>query len=281
MRIVRKKSELAQLYKLAVAEAQVAFNDPSVFIEKYLESPKHIEFQIVADNYGHVVYLGERECSIQRKHQKLMEEAPSPALDDRLRKKMATAAVALAKAARYQNLGTVEFLLDRQKRFYFMEMNTRIQVEHPVTEWVTGMDLIQEQLRVASGMPLSVTQGEVRLSGHAIECRINAENPAKNFRPCPGKITEMHLPGGFGVRVDTAAYDGYVIPAFYDSMLAKLIVHGRTREEAIARMRSALGEVVIEGVDTNVDYLYSILNEEEYLAGRADIEFVERLTERL
>ena len=194
---------------------------------------------------------------------------------------MGRAAVCAAKAAGYFSAGTVEFLVDDEQNFYFMEMNTRIQVEHPVTEWVTGVDLIQEQLRVASGMPLSVTQGEVRLSGHAIECRINAENPAKNFRPCPGKITEMHLPGGFGVRVDTAAYDGYVIPAFYDSMLAKLIVHGRTREEAIARMRSALGEVVIEGVDTNVDYLYSILNEEEYLAGRADIEFVERLTERL
>lgn len=211
----------------------------------------------------------------------MIEESPCVAIDDTLRERMGSAAVRAAKAAHYANAGTIEFLLEPDGNFYFMEMNTRIQVEHPVTEWVTGMDLIQEQLRVASGMPLSVTQGEVRLSGHAIECRINAENPAKNFRPCPGKITEMHLPGGFGVRVDTAAYDGYVIPAFYDSMLAKLIVHGRTREEAIARMRSALGEVVIEGVDTNVDYLYSILNEEEYLAGRADIEFVERLTERL
>ena len=281
MRVAQNPEEFEQSFQTARKEAGIAFGDETMYIEHFVKHPRHIEFQILADNYGNVIHLGERDCSIQRNHQKMIEESPSVALSAGLRKKMGEAAVRAAKAAGYRNAGTIEFLLEKSGALYFMEMNTRIQVEHPVTEWVTGVDLIQEQLRVASGMPLSVTQGEVQLSGHAIECRINAENPAKNFRPCPGKITEMHLPGGFGVRVDTAAYDGYVIPAFYDSMLAKLIVHGRTREEAIARMRSALGEVVIEGVDTNVDYLYSILNEEEYLAGRADIEFVERLTERL
>ena len=281
MRVAETRETFAASFQTAQKEAQMAFGDGTMYLERFVRNPRHIEFQILADCYGNVIHLGERDCSIQRNHQKMIEESPSVVIDEELRSRMGQAAVQAAKAAGYTNAGTIEFLLERDGQFYFMEMNTRIQVEHPVTEWVTGVDLIQEQLRVASGMPLSVTQGEVRLSGHAIECRINAENPAKNFRPCPGKITEMHLPGGFGVRVDTAAYDGYVIPAFYDSMLAKLIVHGRTREEAIARMRSALGEVVIEGVDTNVDYLYSILNEEEYLAGRADIEFVERLTERL
>ena len=281
MRVSRSEEDFEANFLNAQMESVKGFSDNTMYIERFVENPRHIEFQILGDRYGNVVHLGERDCSIQRRHQKVLEESPSAAISGELRKKMGETAVRAAKAVGYENAGTIEFLLDKDKNFYFMEMNTRIQVEHPVTEWVTGVDLIQEQLRVASGMPLSVTQGEVRLSGHAIECRINAENPAKNFRPCPGKITEMHLPGGFGVRVDTAAYDGYVIPAFYDSMLAKLIVHGRTRDEAIARMRSALGEVVIEGVDTNVDYLYSILNEEEYLAGRADIEFVERLTERL
>ena len=281
MRVAENEAGFDMAFRTAQKETKAAFGDDTMYIEHFVQHPKHIEFQIMADKFGNVIHLGERDCSIQRNHQKMIEESPCVAIDDTLRERMGSAAVRAAKAAHYVNAGTIEFLLEPDGNFYFMEMNTRIQVEHPVTEWVTGVDLIQEQLRVASGMPLSVTQGEVRLSGHAIECRINAENPAKNFRPCPGKITEMHLPGGFGVRVDTAAYDGYVIPAFYDSMLAKLIVHGRTREEAIARMRSALGEVVIEGVDTNVDYLYSILNEEEYLAGRADIEFVERLTERL
>ena len=220
MRIVHHQDELEQLYKIATAEAQVAFNDPSVFIEKYLENPKHIEFQIVADNYGNVVHLGERECSIQRKHQKLMEEAPSPALDERLRKKMAAAAVSLAKQAGYQSLGTVEFLLDHQKHFYFMEMNTRIQVEHGVTEMVTGTDLIIEQIRVAMGEPLSFTQKDVTPKGHAIECRINAEIPEKNFMPSPGVVKHLHLPAGNGVRVDTALYTGYRIPSEYDSMIA-------------------------------------------------------------
>ena len=280
MRVAYSEEEFTQSFQTAQKESQMAFGDDTMYIEHFMEEPRHIEFQILADSYGNVVHLGERDCSIQRNHQKMIEEAPSAALSSKLRKKMGEAAVKAANAAGYVNAGTIEFLLENNDAFYFMEMNTRIQVEHPVTEWVTGVDLIREQLSVASGLPLSVTQEDIHLSGHAIECRINAENPEKNFRPCPGKITELHLPGGFGVRVDTAAYGGYVIPAFYDSMLAKLIVHGKTRKEAIARMRSALGEVVIEGVDTNVDYLYSILNEEEYLAGKADIEFVERLTEK-
>ncbi|WP_461882832.1 acetyl-CoA carboxylase biotin carboxylase subunit [Fusicatenibacter sp.] len=278
MRMAETREEFPSAFQTAQKEAQASFADGTMYVERLIRHPRHVEFQIMADSFGNVIHLGERDCSIQRNHQKMIEESPCMAIGEKLRERMGRAAVRAAKAAHYVNAGTIEFLLEPDGNFYFMEMNTRIQVEHPVTEWVTGVDLIREQLRVASGLALSVTQEEVLLSGHAIECRINAENPAKNFRPCPGKITELHLPGGFGVRVDTAAYGGYVIPAFYDSMLAKLIVHGKTREEAIARMRSALGEVVIEGVDTNVDYLYSILNEEEYLEGKADIEFVERLT---
>ena len=231
----------------------------------------------MADSFGNVVHLGERDCSVQRNHQKLIEESPCVALDDKLRKKMGDAAVRAAKAAHYENAGTIEFLLEPDGNFYFMEMNTRIQVEHPVTEWVTGIDLIKEQIRVASGLPLSVKQKDIVLKGHAIECRINAENPEENFRPCPGTITDVYLPGGFGVRVDTAIYNGYTVPAYYDSMLAKLIVHGNTREEAIAKMQTALGEVVIEGIDTNVDYQYEILNHPDYIDGKIDIEFIERL----
>ena len=274
MRIVHHQDELEQLYKIATAEAQVAFNDPSVFIEKYLENPKHIEFQIVADNYGNVVHLGERECSIQRKHQKLMEEAPSPALDERLRKKMAAAAVSLAKQAGYQSLGTVEFLLDHQKHFYFMEMNTRIQVEHPVTEEITGIDLVELQFNIAAGRKLPLRQSQIHLNGWSIECRINAENPAKNFMPCPGKITNVHVPGGNGVRIDTHIYNDYQVPANYDSMLLKLIVHGEDRETAIAKMRSALGELVIEGIETNLDFQYEILSHEAYQKGDTDTHFI-------
>ena len=231
----------------------------------------------MADSFGNVVHLCERDCSIQSNHQKMIEESPCIALTDKLRKKMGDAAVRAAKAAHYENAGTIEFLLEPDGNFYFMEMNTRIQVEHPVTEWVTGIDLIKEQIRVASGLPLSVQQKDIVLRGHAIECRINAENPEKNFRPCPGTITDVYLPGGFGVRVDTAIYNGYTVPAYYDSMLAKLIVHGKTREEAIAKMQTALGEVVIEGIDTNVDYQYEILNHPDYISGNIDIEFIERL----
>ena len=276
MRIVHHQDELEQLYKIATAEAQVAFNDPSVFIEKYLENPKHIEFQIVADNYGNVVHLGERECSIQRKHQKLMEEAPSPALDERLRKKMAAAAVSLAKQAGYQSLGTVEFLLDHQKHFYFMEMNTRIQVEHPVTEWVTGVDLVQTQLLVAQGKPLPFTQEDIQVRGHAIECRINAENPEQGFRPSPGKIRSLHIPGGPGIRVDSAVYQGYTIPPYYDSMIAKLIVHAPTRSQAIMKMRWALAEFIVDGIDSNIDFQLRLIKNKDFEAGTYDNTFLEK-----
>ena len=276
MRIVHHQDELEQLYKIATAEAQVAFNDPSVFIEKYLENPKHIEFQIVADNYGNVVHLGERECSIQRKHQKLMEEAPSPALDERLRKKMAAAAVSLAKQAGYQSLGTVEFLLDHQKHFYFMEMNTRIQVEHPVTEWVTGVDLVQTQLLVAQGKPLPFTQEDIQVRGHAIECRINAENPEQGFRPSPGKIRSLHIPGGPGIRVDSAVYQGYTIPPYYDSMIAKLIVHAPTRSQAIMKMRWALAAFIVDGIDSNIDFQLRLIKNKDFEAGTYDNTFLEK-----
>lgn len=274
MRTAYKPEEFVLAFQTAQKEAQMAFGDGTMYIEHFVEHPRHIEFQILADSQGHVIHLGERDCSVQRNHQKMIEESPSAAVSDELRKKMGEAAVKAAKAAHYVNAGTIEFLLEKNEKFYFMEMNTRIQVEHPVTEWVTGMDLIKEQLKIASGMPLSITQEEVHIQGHAIECRINAENPWKRFRPSPGTITELHLPGGQGVRVDTDIYSGYTIPPYYDSMLAKLIVHGNDRKEAIAKMQSALGEVIIEGIDTNIDYQFAILGEPDYQAGNFDIEFL-------
>lgn len=277
MRTAENAEEFESAFATAQKEAMMAFGDGTMYVERFIRHPRHVEFQIMADSFGNVVHLGERDCSIQRNHQKLIEESPCLALDDTLRKKMGDAAVRAAKAAHYENAGTIEFLLEPDGNFYFMEMNTRIQVEHPVTEWVTGIDLIKEQIRVASGLPLSVSQEDIVLKGHAIECRINAENPEKNFRPCPGTITDVYLPGGFGVRVDTAIYNGYTVPAYYDSMLAKLIVHGNTREEAIAKMQTALGEVVIEGIETNVDYQYEILNHPDFISGKTDIEFIERL----
>ena len=240
-----------------------------------MEHPRHIEFQILADSYGNVIHLGERDCSIQRNHQKMIEESPSchyPRMH--CVRKWARAAVKAAKAAGYVNAGTIEFLLEKNGHFYFMEMNTRIQVEHPVTEWMTGIDLIKEQIRIATGEKLSYTQEDVKLTGHAIECRINAENPYKGFRPCPGKITDMYLPGGKGIRIDSAIYSGYEVPPYYDNMLAKLIVFAKNRNEAITKMRSALGEVIIEGIDTNVDYQYEILNDPDYQNGNVDIEFI-------
>ena len=258
----------------AKKEAESAFGDGTMYIEHFVEHPRHIEFQILADSQGHVIHLGERDCSIQRNHQKMIEESPSAAISPRLRKVMGKAAVGAAKAAGYVNAGTIEFLLEGNGQFYFMEMNTRIQVEHPVTEFVTGLDLVKEQLRIASGLPLSVTQKEVQLSGHAIECRINAENPKKGFRPSPGKISEVHFPGGNGVRVDTGIYSGYQVPPYYDSIVAKLIVHGKDRAEAIAKMRSALGETILDGIDTNIDYQYEILSDPDYQAGNFDIEFL-------
>lgn len=277
MRTAHSPEEFENSFLTAQTEARNAFGDEAMYIEHFVENPRHIEFQILADHYGNVVHLGERDCSIQRHHQKLIEESPSPALTDKLRRKMGEAAVKAAKAAGYTNAGTIEFLLEKNGSFYFMEMNTRIQVEHPVTEWVTGIDLVKEQIRIASGEKLLFSQEDITLTGHAIECRINAEDPAKNFRPSPGMITDLYLPGGKGVRMDTAIYSGYTIPPYYDSMLAKLIVHGKNREEAILKMRSALGEVIIEGVKTNVDYQYEILHHPDFVSGDTDIEFINKL----
>ena len=277
MRVANTPEEFESSFQTAQKETQMAFGDDTMYIEHFVQHPRHIEFQILADNYGHVIHLGERDCSIQRNHQKMIEESPCDAISDELRQKMGEAAVRAAKAAGYVNAGTIEFLLEKNGNFYFMEMNTRIQVEHPVTEWVTGIDLIKEQIRIASGRELSYRQEDVKLSGHAIECRINAENPEKGFRPSPGTITDMYLPGGKGIRIDSAIYSGYTIPPYYDSMIAKLIVWAKNRDEAIRKMRSALGEVIIEGIDTNVDYQYEILNNPDYIAGNIDIEFIEEL----
>lgn len=277
MRTAYSPEEFEQSFQTAQKEAQMAFGDGTMYIEHYVENPRHIEFQILADHYGNVIHLGERDCSIQRNHQKMIEESPSIALSEELREKMGEAAVRAAKAAGYVNAGTIEFLLDKSGAFYFMEMNTRIQVEHPVTEWVTGIDLVKEQIRIASGEKLSYTQEEVRLDGHAIECRINAENPEKGFRPSPGTITDMYLPGGKGIRIDSAVYSGYCIPPYYDSMIAKLIVWAENRQEAIRKMQSALGETVIEGIDTNIDYQYEILNHPDYLSGNVDVGFIQKM----
>ena len=274
MRTAFSPEEFELAFQTAQKEAQSAFGDGTMYIEHFVEHPRHIEFQILADSQGHVIHLGERDCSIQRNHQKMIEESPSAAVFEKLRNQMGKAAVKAAKAAHYVNAGTIEFLLEKNGNFYFMEMNTRIQVEHPVTEWVTGLDLVKEQIRIASGEALSVTQKDVKIQGHAIECRINAENPRKNFRPSPGTITALHLPGGQGIRVDTGIYTGYRIPPYYDSMLAKLIVHGENRQDAIAKMKSALGEVIIDGVDTNVDYQFDILNDPDFQSGNLDIEFL-------
>ena len=262
-------------FQNAQMESVKGFSDNTMYLEKYVENPRHIEFQIMADKFGNVVHLGERDCSIQRRHQKVLEESPSVAISPELRKAMGETAVRAARVVGYENAGTIEFLLDKHKNFYFMEMNTRIQVEHPVTEMVTGLDLIKEQIRVAAGEPLSVKQDDVKLTGHAIECRINAENPAKHFMPCPGKITNVLVPGGNGVRVDSHIYSNYQVPANYDSMLLKLIVHGENREAAIAKMRSALGELIIEGIETNVDFQYEILNHEVYQSGEIDTNFIQ------
>ena len=276
IRIVESKEELEDNYRLVKQEAKVSFSDDEIYIEKYIKNPRHIEVQILADEYGNAVYLGERDCTIQRKHQKILEEAPSSVIDSKLRSKLGEAAVKAVKASGYTNAGTIEFLVDENKDFYFMEMNTRIQVEHPVTEENTGIDLIKEQIRIAAGEELRFRQNKVEIKGHSIECRINAENPSKNFRPSPGKITGLNLPGGNGIRVDTAIYEGYVIPPDYDSMIAKIIAHGANRNEAIAKMKRALEELVIEGVDTNVDFLLSILKNLSFIRGTYDTSFIEK-----
>lgn len=277
MRVAETAEEFENSFNTAQKETKMAFGDDTMYIEHLVQHPRHIEFQILADKYGNVIHLGERDCSVQRNHQKMIEESPSVALSEELRTKMGEAAVKAAKAAQYSNAGTIEFLLEKNGNFYFLEMNTRIQVEHPVTEWVTGIDLIKEQISIADGRKLSYTQEDVKITGHAIECRINAENPKKNFRPSPGTITDMYLPGGKGVRIDSAIYSGYTVTPYYDSMLAKLIVHAKNRKEAIRKMRSALGEVIIEGIDTNVDYQYEILHHPDFESGDIDIEFIERL----
>lgn len=274
MRISRSEEDFEANFRSAQMESIKGFSDDTMYMERFVEKPRHIEFQILADRFGNVIHLGERDCSIQRRHQKLLEEAPSVGIVPELRTKMGEAAVRAAKAAGYENAGTIEFLLDKDQKFYFMEMNTRIQVEHPVTEAVTDLDLIKEQIRIAAGQPLSLKQKDVKIVGHAIECRINAENPEKNFMPCPGTITELHLPGGRGIRVDTAVYDNYKIPANYDSMILKLIVHDKDRETAIMKMRSALGELVIGGIKTNQDFQYQILGEPDFESGNVDTDYV-------
>ena len=276
MRISRSEEDFTEHFNAAQLESVKGFSDDTMYIEKYIEKPRHVEFQIMGDKFGHVVHLGERDCSIQRRHQKVMEESPCEVISPELRKKMGEVAVKAAKAVNYENAGTIEFLLDKDKNFYFMEMNTRIQVEHPVTELVSGIDLIKEQIRVAAGEPLSVSQEDIQIKGHAIECRINAENPKKHFMPCPGRITNVHIPGGNGVRVDTHIYNGYKVPANYDSMLMKLIVYDKDRASAIAKMRSALGEVIIEGIETNIDFQYEILENEAFQKGDTDTGFIEK-----
>lgn len=276
IRRINTPKEMEEQITIAQQEALNFFGDSSVYIEKLILEPKHIEVQIMADNYGNVVYLGERDCSMQRRNQKVLEETPSPIMTDRLRKKMGEAAVKAAKACGYKNAGTIEFLVDKDKNFYFMEMNTRIQVEHPITEAVTGIDLVKTQIKVASGEKLSFSQKDIHINGHAIECRINAENPELNFRPSPGKIEALHTPGGFGIRIDSAVYQGYTIPPYYDSMIAKLIVHAPTRDEAIMKMKWALAEFIVDGVDTNIDFQLKIIGHKAFKDGNYNNSFLEK-----
>ncbi|NNU91765.1 acetyl-CoA carboxylase biotin carboxylase subunit [Geobacillus sp. NFOSA3] len=276
IRVARNEQELVKGINITQQEAATAFGNPGVYIEKYIEDFRHVEIQVLADSYGNIIHLGERDCSIQRRLQKLVEEAPSPALDEETRQKMGQAAVQAARAVNYTGAGTVEFIYDHnEKKFYFMEMNTRIQVEHPITELITGVDLIKEQIRIASGEKLSLTQDEVTFNGWAIECRINAENPEKNFMPSPGKINMYLPPGGLGVRVDSAAYPGYTIPPYYDSMIAKLIVHAPTREEAIARMKRALSEFIIDGIHTTIPFHIKLFEHEKFVKGEFNTKFLE------
>ncbi len=270
------EEELEEALSAAKQEAIQFFGNGDVYIEKFIVNPRHVEIQIIADEHGNAVHLGERDCSCQRRNQKVLEESPSPVMTPELREKMGQAALRAAQVYGYYNAGTVEFLVDKDKNFYFMEMNARIQVEHPVTEMVTGVDLIKEQIRIAMGLPLSFKQEDIELTGHVIECRINAEDPKQNFRPCPGKIQSIHMPGGFGVRIDTAVYQGYQIPPYYDSMIAKLIVKGRNREEAITKMKVALSEMLIEGIQTNIDFQLNLLRDKEFESGDFDIGFLNR-----
>lgn len=276
IRIVHKEEELENAYFTAKSEAKINFGDDTIYIEKFIENPRHIEFQILGDEHGNVVHLGERDCTIQRRNQKVLEEAPSIILSDELREKMGRAAVRAAKAVNYVNAGTIEFLVDKYNNFYFMEMNTRIQVEHPVTEMITSVDIVKEQIKVANGEALSFEQDDIEIRGHAIECRINAENPKMGFAPSPGKIEFLNLPGGNGIRVDTAVYSGYTIPPTYDSMIAKLIAYGKNREEAINKMLRALEEFVIGGIDNNIEFQIEILNNEKFRLGNFDTGFISK-----
>ncbi len=275
IRIANGPKELETNYNIVKQEAKISFNDDEIYLEKFIKNPRHVEIQILADEHGNVIHLGERDCTIQRNHQKMIEETPSTAIDDKLRNKMGNAAVKAAKATGYSSCGTVEFLVDSDKNFYFMEMNTRIQVEHPITEMRTGIDIVKAQIRIAGGDELKLKQKDIEFRGHSIECRINAENPSKNFMPSPGLINEINLPGGNGIRVDTAIYNGYVIPPNYDSMIAKIIVHGVNRNEAIAKMKRALEELVIDGVDTNRDFLFNIIKDPDFIRGNFDTSFIE------
>jgi len=276
MKIVHSQATLANAYATAKAEAQAGFGNPDVYIEKYCEQPRHVEIQVLADKHGNCIHLGERDCSIQRRHQKIIEEAPCPVLKPETRTAMGEAAIKAAKAVNYSSVGTVEFLLDKNGEFYFMEMNTRIQVEHPVTEMITGVDLIREQIRSAAGLPLRYKQEDIKITGHAIECRINAEDPFK-FTPCPGKITAYHQPGGLGVRVDSFVYDQYTVVPHYDSMIGKLIVHAETRQDAIRRMARALDEYIIEGIKTTVFFHKRIMTNKDFIEGDVDTSFLERI----
>ena len=276
IRVAYNEDELKKAYEVVKQEAAISFNDDSIYIEKFIENPRHIEIQVMADEHGNAVHLGERDCTVQRRNQKMLEETPSGIIDSKLREKMGAVAVKAVKEVGYTNVGTIEFLVDKNKDFYFMEMNTRIQVEHPVTEMVTGLDLIKEQIRIASGEKMKYKQKDITFIGHSLEARINAENPAKNFMPCPGLIEELHLPGGNGVRVDTAVYAGYKVPQNYDSMIAKVIVHGKDRKESIAKMKSALSELVISGIETNTDFILKILDNEKFKANDYDTSFIEK-----
>ena len=279
IRIVRKKEDLKEAFLSAQSETKAAFGDDSMYMEKLIEGARHVEVQILGDSFGNVIHLGERDCSLQRKNQKVLEETPCEVLSEATRAKICESAVKAAKAAGYENAGTIEFLYDEDSdKYYFMEMNTRVQVEHPITEMVTGVDIVKEQIRIAAGEKLSYRQDDIRISGHAIECRINAENPSRNFAPCPGMIDYLLMPsGGIGLRVDSAIYQGYEIPPYYDSMLAKVIVHGKDREEAIAKMKRALYEFVIEGVDTNIEYQNKILNNKKFEKCQYNTSFLENV----
>ncbi len=274
IRIAYNEKELVKFYDLVRQEAKISFNDDSIYIEKFIENPRHIEVQVMADEHGNVIHLGERDCTVQRNNQKMLEETPSGVITDKLRQKMGKITVNALKEIGYSNVGTIEYLLDKNKDFYFMEMNTRVQVEHPITETITGVDIIKEQLRIASGEKLQYKQDDIKFTGHSLEARINAENPYKNFMPCPGEIKELHIPGGNGVRIDTAIYPGYKIPPTYDSMIAKIIVHGKDRNESIAKMKSALGEFIIDGISTNIDFLYKILKDEDFISNNYDTSFI-------